>query len=225
MLDRTFFAFFQIPLKAFLFRILSYIVFLRRNSEIISSVFRFVKNFFQVFWFFQLFRFSGISWIPAVHRQLSMTALLGYHGVSSLSTLIFHYIDEKLIDKNWLTKRFTLGNLSLTSSNLTFSCFSRPNARITSIPPLLYPNTNNIRSICRQRQITDYPSEKQRKNQNYINKNPSFHEIFLSCLIFLIFFNLFIITKWHRKSHLLMQSGFSSAFNEGGDSEWLINYL
>lgn len=22
-----------------------------------------------------------------------------------------------------------------------------------------------------------------------------------------------------------MQSGFSSAFNEGGDSEWLINYL
>ena len=133
-LSRTFFTFFKSLWKLFV-PDPSYFVFLRRNSEIISSVFRFVKNFFQVFWFFQLFRFSGISWIPAVHRQLSMTALLGYHGVSSLSTLIFHYIDEKLIDKNWLTKRFTLGNLSLISSNLTFSCFSRPNARITSIPP------------------------------------------------------------------------------------------
>ena len=84
------FLLFSNPFESFFVLDPSYIVFLRRNSEIISSVFRFVKNFFQVFWFFQLFRFSGISWIPAVHRQLSMTALLGYHHETHLSTLFFN---------------------------------------------------------------------------------------------------------------------------------------
>ena len=99
-LVKNFFYFFSNPFESFLFRILSCFVFLRRNSDIISSVFWFVNKFFQIFWFFQTSTFSGISWIPAVPRQLPKTALLGYHGVSSLSTLIFHYIDE-IISHLW----------------------------------------------------------------------------------------------------------------------------
>ena len=63
------FLLFSNPFKSFLFRILSCFVFLRRNSDIISSVFWFVNKFFQIFWFFQTSTFSGISDIPAVYRQ------------------------------------------------------------------------------------------------------------------------------------------------------------
>ena len=86
------FLLFSNPFKSFLFRILSCFVFLRRNSDIISSVFWFVNKFFQIFWFFQTSTFSGISWIPAVPRQLPKTALLDYHGASFLSTLISSFL-------------------------------------------------------------------------------------------------------------------------------------
>ena len=68
-LVKNFFYFFSNPFESFLFRILSCFVFLRRNSDIISSVFWFVNKFFQIFWFFQTSTFSGISDIPAVYRQ------------------------------------------------------------------------------------------------------------------------------------------------------------
>ena len=86
-LSRTFLTFFKSLWKCF-FLFLSFYVFLRRNSDIISSVFWIVNNFFKVFWFFYNFQLSRNSWFLAVFRQLSKTALTEYHDTPALSTLI-----------------------------------------------------------------------------------------------------------------------------------------
>ena len=90
-LSRTFLTFFKSLWKCF-FLFLSFYVFLRRNSDIISSVFWIVNNFFKVFWFFYNFQLSRNSWFLAVFRQLSKTALTEYHDTPALSTLIFSFL-------------------------------------------------------------------------------------------------------------------------------------